>query len=111
MDGPEVVRRVRALETDRPPYILMLTTRGEKADIIAGLEAGANDYVAKPFGRGELRARVEVGRRMVEIQAALLASREPLPHQAAHDPLTGRSNRRPILDRFHQELARASRNG
>ena len=49
MDGPEVVRRVRALQTDRPPYIIMLTTKGDKADIIAGLDAGANDYLAKPF--------------------------------------------------------------
>jgi phosphoserine phosphatase RsbU/P len=71
MDGPEVVRRVRAQSTDRPPYLIMLTTKGEKADIIAGLEAGANDYLAKPFNPGELRARVEVGRRMVELQAAL----------------------------------------
>jgi phosphoserine phosphatase RsbU/P len=71
MDGLEVVRRVRALQTDRPPYIIMLTTKGEKADIIAGLESGANDYLAKPFDPGELRARIEVGRRMVEMQAAL----------------------------------------
>ena len=89
MDGPEVVRRVRALETDRPPYMLMLTSRGEKADIIAGLEAGANDYLSKPFDPGELRARIEVGRRMVEMQAALVASRDALAHQATHDPLTG----------------------
>ena len=46
MDGPEVVRRVRALQADRPPYIIMLTARGEKADIVAGLDAGANDYLA-----------------------------------------------------------------
>jgi YesN/AraC family two-component response regulator len=71
MDGLEVVRRVRAAETDRPPYLIMLTTKGEKADIIAGLEAGANDYLAKPFDAGELRARVEVGRRLVETQNAL----------------------------------------
>jgi len=71
MDGMEVVRRVRAVETDRPPYLIMLTTKGEKADIIAGLQAGANDYLAKPFDAGELRARVEVGRRLVEAQGAL----------------------------------------
>ncbi len=111
MDGPEVVRRVRALETDRPPYILILTSRGEKADIIAGLDAGANDYLAKPFDPGELRARVEVGRRMVEMQAALIASREALAQEATHDPLTGMLNRRAILERLHQELTRASRNG
>ena len=79
MDGIEVVRRVRAQQrTDRPPYLIMLTTRDEKADIIAGLEAGADDYLAKPFDPGELRARVEVGRRMVEMEAALAAKIEEL---------------------------------
>ena len=111
MDGPEIVRRVRALETDRPPYILMLTSRGEKADIISGLDSGANDYLAKPFDPGELGARVEVGRRMVEMQAALIDSREALAQQATHDALTGMLNRRAVLERLHQELTRASRNG
>lgn len=73
MDGLEVVRRVRSLQTDRPPYIIMLTTKVEKADIIGGLDAGANDYLAKPFDVGELRARIEVGRRMVEMQEALVS--------------------------------------
>ena len=111
MDGPEVVRRVRALATDRPPYILMLTSRSEKADIIAGLDAGANDYLAKPFDPGELRARVEVGRRMVEMQAALIASREALAQEATHDPLTGMLNRRAILERLRQKLTRAGHDG
>jgi len=71
MDGPEVVRRVRAQEGAQPPYIIMLTAKGEKVDVIAGLDAGANDYLAKPFDPGELRARVAVGRRMVEMQDAL----------------------------------------
>ena len=71
IDGPEVCRRVRARENDQPPYILMLTTKGEKADIIAGLKAGANDYLAKPFDPGELRARVEVGCRLVALEQRL----------------------------------------
>ena len=71
LDGLEVVRRVRAQPIDPPPYILMLTSKGGKADIISGLEGGANDYLSKPFDPGELRARVEVGRRMLELQAAL----------------------------------------
>jgi two-component system cell cycle response regulator len=111
MDGPEVVRRVRALKTNRPPYIIMLTSKGDKADIIAGLDAGANDYLSKPFDRGELRARIEVGRRMIEMQDALLESREILAHQATHDPLTGLANRRAILERLREELARAKRQG
>lgn len=100
MDGPEVIRRVREKGNDRPPYIIMLTTRGSKEDIIAGLGAGANDYLAKPFDTGELQARVEVGRRMVELQDALVESREALAYQAAHDSLTGLLNRRAILDRL-----------
>lgn len=111
MDGEEVLRRVRALQTDQPPYIIMLTARGEKADIVAGLEAGANDYLAKPFDTGELRARVEVGRRLVEMQSALFESRERLAHLANHDALTGLPNRRAILDRLREELARAARYG
>ncbi len=78
MDGIEVVRRVRALEQEPPPYIIMLTAKGEKADIVAGLAAGANDYLAKPFDTGELLARIEVGRRMVEMQDILSAKIEEL---------------------------------
>ena len=78
LDGLEVVRRIRSLETDQPPYIIMLTAKVEKADIVAGLEAGANDYLAKPFDFGELLARVEVGRRMVEMQGVLACKVEEL---------------------------------
>ncbi|MBI5095403.1 MAG: diguanylate cyclase [Candidatus Hydrogenedentes bacterium] len=111
LDGPEVVRRIRGVETDQPPYIIMLTSKGDKSDIIAGLDAGANDYLAKPFDAGELRARVEVGRRMVEMQAELVKSKATLAHQAGHDSLTGLLNRRAILERLHEELVRARREG
>ena len=70
MDGLEVVRRVRALQTDRPPYIIMVTAKGYKRDIVTALAAGANDYLTKPFDFGEFLARVEVGRRMIEMQDA-----------------------------------------
>ena len=84
MDGLEVVRRVRALHTDRPAYIIMLTSRGEKVNVIAGLDAGANDYLAKPFDSGELRARVEVGRRMVEMQDSLATKNDQLRQALEH---------------------------
>jgi phosphoserine phosphatase RsbU/P len=71
MDGLEVCRCIRTIKTDRPPYLIILTSKDEKADIVAGLEAGADDYLAKPFDPGELRARVEVGRRIIELQANL----------------------------------------
>ena len=71
MHGPEVVRRVRALQTDRPPYIIMLTIKNDKENIVKGLDAGADDYIAKPYDLGELHARVNVGRRILELQDAM----------------------------------------
>jgi len=78
MDGPEVCRRVRAIDTDQPPYILMLTMRETKEDVVAGLDAGADDYLTKPYDATELRARVRVGKRMVELQARLADKIEEL---------------------------------
>jgi len=73
LDGAEVCRRVRSLGRERPPYLLLLTARTEKAEIVAGLEAGANDYLVKPYHPAELIARVAVGRRLVELQTQLAA--------------------------------------
>lgn len=111
LDGMEVLRLLRARERIPEPYVIMLTARDGKGDIIAGLEAGANDYVSKPFAPEELCARIAVGRRMIEMQDTLLASREALAHQANHDFLTGMLNRRAILERLGQELARSKRLG
>jgi DNA-binding response OmpR family regulator len=86
MDGLEVVRRVRGLQTDSPPHLIMLTTRGDASDAITALASGANDYLAKPFAFGDLMARIEVGRRMVEMQERLAAqSRERAPGLAAYE--------------------------
>ena len=78
MDGVEVVRRIRACPTAQPPYVIMLSAKGEKSSIITALEAGANDYLVKPFDIGELNARLEVGRRSVEMQADLADANETL---------------------------------
>jgi DNA-binding response OmpR family regulator len=71
MDGLEVCRRLREKESHDPPYVILLTARGEKSDIVQGLEAGANDFVTKPFDPGELSARLAVGRRVIDLQSAL----------------------------------------
>lgn len=71
LDGPEVCRLIRASESSRPPYIIMLTGRGGGDDIVAALEAGADDYIVKPFNRAELHARVRAGERMVRLQSNL----------------------------------------
>lgn len=71
LDGPEVCRRLRALTFEEPLYLLLLTARDAKADLVAGLGAGADDYIRKPFDADELRARVAVGVRVVELQSEL----------------------------------------
>ncbi len=71
IDGLELVREIRALRAPRPPYVIILSTKSETADVVAGLDAGADDYLAKPFDATELRARIEVGRRMLEMRAVL----------------------------------------
>jgi two-component system, cell cycle response regulator len=109
MDGLEVVRQIRTMQIDRPPYLIILTSRDEEENIIAGLDAGANDYLAKPFNPGELIARVEAGRRMIEMQDSLIESRDILTLQATHDPLTGMLNRRAIFEHLHKELIRSQR--
>jgi DNA-binding response OmpR family regulator len=72
IDGVELCRKLRQTETVEPMYIILLTARDEKNDIVEGLGAGADDYIAKPFDKDELRARIDVGRRVVELQTALL---------------------------------------
>jgi diguanylate cyclase (GGDEF)-like protein len=109
LDGVEVCRRIRSLQSDQPPYLIVLTSRGDKADIVAGLEAGADDYLAKPFDPGELRARVDVGQRMIELQAKLLEARDALAHEATHDPLTGALNRRAFGDALSRSISQERR--
>ena len=71
LDGLELVRRVRALPNAVPPYLIIVSTKDDKADVVAGLGAGANDYLTKPYDPGELRARIEVGRQLIETRIAL----------------------------------------
>jgi diguanylate cyclase (GGDEF)-like protein len=111
LDGVEVCRRIRALELSSPPYLLLLTSRSEKQDIATGLESGASDYVQKPFDHDELRARLLVGRRFAELNRKLLETQSELRRQALTDPLTHIMNRRAILGRLTEEMARAPRQG
>ena len=71
IDGLELCRRVRLLDRPARPYLIFVTARARTQDIVTGLEAGADDYIVKPFQREELKARVQVGVRMLELQAAL----------------------------------------
>ncbi|GAM11590.1 putative transcriptional regulator ycf27 [Geobacter sp. OR-1] len=71
MDGIDICRSIRSLPATFPPYVMLLTCRGQKEDVVAGLEAGADDYITKPFEAEELRARVQVGKRYLELQDSL----------------------------------------
>jgi diguanylate cyclase (GGDEF)-like protein len=111
LDGADVCRAVRARETERYVYLLLLRSRGGKEDVVAGLEAGADDYLVKPLDPMELRARLNTGRRILDLQTQLIAARDTLRWQATHDALTGVWNRAAILDRLRCEVEAASHAG
>ena len=71
MDGPEICRRVRALNSATPGYIILLTSKSARADLVAGLDAGADEYLVKPIDPGELRARLNAGARILDLQVRL----------------------------------------
>jgi len=71
LEGPEICSRLRALNLNPPPYVILLTARQGLAEEIKGIKAGADDYLTKPYHRDELQVRVEVGVRIVELQTRL----------------------------------------
>jgi diguanylate cyclase (GGDEF)-like protein len=107
--GPEVCSLVRQQAKDYYTYILLLTSRNEREDLIAGMEAGADDYLVKPFDNNELKVRLGPGRRIVELQSELLKMQEALRVQATRDSLTNLWNRHAIFEILGRELARAHR--
>ena len=113
IDGVEVCRRLRARESEGADYTyaILLTSHSEKNEIVAGIEAGADDYVVKPFDQHELRARVRTGSRIIELQMELLQSKEEYRRLSRTDPLTGCLNRRAILDRIAEEMKLATKEG
>ncbi|OIO94298.1 MAG: diguanylate cyclase response regulator [Armatimonadetes bacterium CG2_30_59_28] len=109
MDGTEVCQKVRERGNEPYTYLILLTSLDEKTNTVKGLDAGADDYLTKPFDPHELRARLRVGERMLEIQRELITAREELRLQATQDSLTGMLNRRLVLDILERELTRGQR--
>jgi diguanylate cyclase (GGDEF)-like protein len=111
LEGPQVCQRLRA-HLDRPyTYILLLTGRNQKQDLLNGLQSGADDYLTKPFDAQELRARLHVGQRILDLQDGLIAAREAMRFQATHDLLTGIDNRSVVMDAIKRESSRQVREG
>lgn len=105
IDGIELCRRIRALGVNGTYiYTVMLTTKNRKQDLLTAMEAGADDYLSKPVNADELRARIQVGKRILDLQ-------QSLKFAASHDVLTGLMNRGEILEAVQKEFSRSGREG
>ncbi len=112
MSGPEVCKRVREHAKNGElnyTYLLLLTSKSQREDLIEGMEAGADDYLTKPFDQHELKVRLRAGSRVIDLQRELVAAREELREQATKDFLTRIWNRSSILDILQRELIRGAR--
>jgi diguanylate cyclase (GGDEF)-like protein len=109
LDGPAVCRTVRRKRSQRHVYLVLLTSKNSKEDIVEGLESGADDYLTKPFDPGELKARLNTGMRILELEDNLLEARENMRYKATHDSLTSLLNRGTILELLAGELNRKQR--
>jgi two-component system cell cycle response regulator len=107
-DGLTVCRAVRQRPTPYV-YVILLTSRDSPADMVEGLDAGADDFLSKPFDAVELRARLRSGERVLALQSNLLEVQAALEHQATHDRLTGLWNRGMIIDHLKRALSQAQR--
>jgi len=108
--GIELCRHIRAAQSPYT-YIIMLTSVRDKENVVTGLAAGTDDYLTKPFHDGELLARVEVGRRWIDLQRQLESKNRLLEELALTDALTGLPNRRAIEGWAEHQLAAAARHG
>jgi diguanylate cyclase (GGDEF)-like protein len=114
LTGPEVCKRVR--ENSRSSdgsytYLLLLSSKSQREDLIEGLESGADDYLTKPFDQHELKVRLRAGIRIIDLQRELMAAQEKLQEQATKDFLTHLWNRSSILEILQRELTRGAREG
>jgi len=111
MDGLELCRRLRRERPDPYVYVILVTARSDAEDVVAGLEAGADDYVTKPVNPAELAARIRTGQRIVRLERALREAYEQAREDSLTDPLTGLLSRRGIEDLLLTEVRRAERYG
>jgi len=110
LDGLSLCREMRTQQRDTPyVYIILLTSKQSSEDVVAGLEAGADDYLTKPCRTAELRARLHTGRRILLLEDRLVKAREEMRYRATHDTLTSIWNRGAILSLVRSEFQRGAR--
>jgi diguanylate cyclase (GGDEF)-like protein len=109
MDGPSICREIRRMGAEVYTYVILLTGKNRKEDIIEGLEAGADDYLTKPFDPSELKVRIRAGARIVQLQQDLISALRTSQFKASHDVLTHLFNRAAILEFLEKELSRSAR--
>lgn len=109
VSGLDLIRRIRNEIKGGYTYTILVTALEDKARVIEGLEAGADDYVSKPYYSEELLARIKIGERILSLEDGLREAREQMEHQALHDALTGLLNRRAIEQHALAEINRADR--
>jgi two-component system, cell cycle response regulator len=110
MDGTELCQRIRQAGTTGPyVYVILLTSKEGQQNMLDAMTAGADDYLLKPFDELELKARLLVGKRILDLQEELVSAREAMRHAATHDSLTGLMNRGEILAMLQREIERGRR--
>ncbi|MBW1863654.1 MAG: diguanylate cyclase, partial [Deltaproteobacteria bacterium] len=102
MDGLELCRKIRRMDLEGYIYCILLTAKGGQEDVLEGLKAGADDFLAKPFNPQELKYRTRIGERIIRLKQKIL-------ELAGTDALTGLLNRRALMERMEQEIERSMR--
>jgi diguanylate cyclase (GGDEF)-like protein len=110
LDGIELCQRIRQAGSSGPyVYVILLTSKEGRQNMLDAMQAGADDFLVKPFDELELKARLLVGKRILDLQDELVSARESMRHAATHDSLTGLLNRGEIINMLERELERARR--
>jgi two-component system cell cycle response regulator len=109
LNGPGVCREIRKKSDGSYVYMVLITAKDSKTDVVAGLESGADDFLTKPIDVEELKARLRTGLRILDLEDRLVEAREEMRFKATHDTLTSLWNRGVIMDLLGRELSRSHR--
>lgn len=109
IDGPELCRLIRAENTAGYVFIILITARDSKTDIVSGLESGADDYLTKPIHPAELVARINTGIRILKLEQSLKDANQEIRLLSITDPLTGCFNRGYLNEYLQKEINRCQR--